>query len=305
MNSLFTCSWLKNIDPHKPITEQQWLDFAATWMTKLVSENVTITEGRGPSADPRYARLMGLSSVRQLAGTMTPRYFATKVIKQLEQDHKGTPIDKITDEDLQSAMNLVANISRKLATRSDVKIDTQKTADAPAAKEKVKKGATGFETLQLNLPPDAKFTFEEETPLGYGLYTTLKDGLKYRVTLKDHNGAPLTLNQIQQGNVASVVVTEPAVKQTVAAPTLDSMDAPKVTREKPVMDFPGEEKGDFSGPDPEDTAYGKDEEEDDKKPEQKKKSSTAVDKDLKEAYRQKMRSFYLSEEYNRYGRLSR
>lgn len=248
MNSLYTCSWQKNV---VPLTEEEFISKA----TLVINE-----EGpgkKGKAADPRYARLMGLGSVRELAGTMTPRYFATKVIRQLEADHPGKAIDEISDEDLLSAMNLVSNLSRKLATRPDIKMTTQKREEMPKAEEKVKKGKDAFETLTLNLDPGTKLEFQEDTPSGLGVYTAEKDGLKYRVALKEFDGKPLKVSDLKKDNVASLVVTEPSSKQTVEAPTVGDIEAPKVQREKPVADFPAEGEGDFSGPDPEDIAVGK------------------------------------------------
>ena len=176
MNSLFTCSWQKNVTP---INESAWVNDASLILNEAGPGK------RGKAADPRYARLMGLGSVRELAGTMTPRYFATKVIRQLEADHPGKPIDEISDDDLLQAMNLVSNLSRKLAVRPDIKMTTQKTADVPKAEERVKKGKDAFETLNLNLDPDEELEFDEDLPSGYGVYTGEKDGLKYRVTVKE------------------------------------------------------------------------------------------------------------------------
>ena len=89
MNSLFTCSWQKNI---QPVNEQTWVDAVSKLLTEAAEDQSEMDLGdapmsktpgkRGKPADPRYARLMGLGSVRELAGTMTPRYFATKVIRQ-------------------------------------------------------------------------------------------------------------------------------------------------------------------------------------------------------------------------------
>lgn len=248
MNSLFTCSWQKNVTP---INENTWVDTASTLLNEAGPGK------RGRAADPRYARLMGLGSVRELAGTMTPRYFATKVIRQLEKDHPGKPIDEISDDDLLSAMNLVSNISRKLSTRPDIKMGTAKVEDLPKSEEKVKKGKDAFETLNLNLDPEVELKFEEDTPAGYGVYTGEKDGLKYRVTLKEFDGKPITVKDLKKDNLASLVVTDPRKKETVEAPTVGDLDAPRVSREKPVADFPAEGEGDFSTPDPEDIAMGK------------------------------------------------
>ena len=216
-----------------------------------------LDEARGKKADPKYARLMGMKDVRGLAGTMTPRYFATKVLKQLEKDHPDKAIEDITDDQIQSAMNMVANLSRKLETRGDIKIGTQKLVDQPSAKQKLKKGETGFDTLNLNLEPETELTFQEETPMGHGLYTAVKDGLKYRVAVRNATGRPIKLKDLGKDAVVSVVVTEPSKMETISGPSVDDIGAPKYNREKPVADFPAEAGGDFSGPDPEEEVYGR------------------------------------------------
>ena len=74
MNSLFTSSWAKNVKPNA----------IALWnheFKEIVNEGT-----RGRAAHPAYAKLMGMQSVKNLKGTMTPRYFATKVLKQLEKE---------------------------------------------------------------------------------------------------------------------------------------------------------------------------------------------------------------------------
>lgn len=329
MNSLFTCSWQKNVNP---INEQTWIEIASQILTEAAGEggaeapageaDAKTPGKRGKPADPRYARMMGMQSVKELAGTMTPRYFATKVLRQLEQDYPDKKIEDITDDEIQSAMNLVANISRKLATRSDIKLSTAKASDMPKAEEKLKKGKTGFETLNLNLTPDTDLTFEDESPMGHGIYTTVKDGLKYRVAVKNASGKPMKLSQLTPDSVASVVVVEPAKKEMVSAPTVGDLEAPKVPREKPVADFPAEGEGDFSGPDPEDLARGKayemdeddDEDEDKKKKKEEdcewasnpetvvvKKSPKAINKMMKEAYNKKLQNRFNHERRNTLG----
>jgi hypothetical protein len=245
MNSLFTSSWAKNV---KPSAEALW---------DLQAKELLAEAKKGRVGDPRYSKLMGMQSVKELKGTMTPRYFVTKVLKHLEQNHPDKKLEDLGDKDIESAMNLVANVSRKLVTNPDVKFSTAKAEDV---KEKLKKGKTGFETLNLNLDPETVFKFHEESPLGYEVYTVEKDGLKYRVTLKQSDGNPVKLSDITSDNVASVVVVQPSQTQTVSVPTLDDMESPKISQEKPVADFPPGDSGDFSGPDPEELAYGKDDE---------------------------------------------
>lgn len=250
MNSLFTCSWAKNVSP---INEQAWINEANQLLTEEGGK-------RGKTAAPEYARLMGLSDVRKLAGTMTPRYFATKVIRQLAKDHPGVQISDVSDEDLLKAMNLVANLSRKLATKGDIQLSTTKLSDVPSSKERVKMGGNAFETLNLNLTPETKFEFDKETPMGYHLFKTSNDGLNYNVTIKTDSVKPFALKDLEPGSVASLQVTEPSKKETVSLPAADEGSAPKIEREKLVADFPPGGAGDFEGPDPEDVAHGRESE---------------------------------------------
>lgn len=274
MNGLFTCSWQKNVTPS---IKSAWVDDASMLLNEAGPGK------RGKAADPRYARLMGLGSVRELAGTMTPRYFATKVIRKLEADHPGKPIDEISDDDLLKAMNLVSNLSRKLAVRPDIKMTTQKTADVPKAEEKVKKGKDAFETLHLNLDPDTKLDFVEDLPSGYGVYTGEKDGLNYRVTVKEFDGKPMKVKDLAKDNLASLIVTDPKVKQrSDPAQVEGDIDLPGIPREKPVLDFPAEGEGDFSGPDPEDV-YGATEEEPEPPRRARKSRASTETEDEKEA----------------------
>ena len=251
MNSLYTCSWGKNV---APLYNEDW---AAS-----VFDIITEAKGkRGKEAAPGYARLMSLKDIKNLAGTMTPRYFATKVLKQLSQDHPEVDIKDITEDDLLSAMNLVAQLSRKLQMRGDITLSTDK-GDASASPSQVQKGDTPFDTLNLNIDPEAMLTFDKETPAGYSTYIVNKNGLKYNVTLKVADGQPVKLKDLDKDNVASLQVTNPKQKETVSLPTAGDTDAPKIEREKLVADFPGGKEDDFSGPDPEDVAHGRKAEDD-------------------------------------------
>ena len=255
MNSLFTCSWQKNVNP---ITEQGWIKDVSRILAEAADDQSELDLGNEPTVKksgkkgkkpkPEYERIMGLSSVRNLVGTMTPRYFATKVIDQLSVDHPGKKINEITDEELLAAMNQVSRLSRNLANRPDIQFGTEKVVDKP--KPEIKKGKDAFETLNMNLEPGTKLEFEKDTPVGLGLYTTIQNGLKYRVALKEFDGKPINVKDVSKDNIASLVVTDPKSPQTVEGPTLGELEAPKVRREKPVADFPAEGEGDFSGPDP-------------------------------------------------------
>jgi hypothetical protein len=198
-----------------------------------------VEEARGKKiADPIRAKLMGMEDIRDLKGTMTPRYFATKVIRFLQKENPELDLENLSNDDIQNAINVVANVSKPLAQRSDIKITTRERG---SAKEGLKKGDTGFETLQLNLGDDT--TLKSEGEVGSNdLYSVVSDGLKYRVTLNKFKGTKINLDDISQDDVVSVVIVKPSEVETVDkfAGEIDLG-----TREKLVADFPeGEEDDD-------------------------------------------------------------
>ena len=100
---------------------------------KIIMEDTSkyIEEARGKKIDdPLRAKLMGMEDIRSLKGTMTPRYFATKVIRHLQSEYPELDIDDLTNDDIQNAINVVANISKPLATRSDIQITTRERGAA-------------------------------------------------------------------------------------------------------------------------------------------------------------------------------
>ena len=197
-----------------------------------------VEEARGKKiVDPLRAKLMGMEDIRDLKGTMTPRYFATKVIRYLQKENPEVDLENLTDGDIQNAINIMANVSKPLATRPDVKITTRERG---AAKQGLKKGDTGFETLQLNLGGDT--TLKSEGGVGENdLYTVVSDGLKYRVTLNSFKGQKLNLDDISKDDIVSVVIVKPSETEKVDkfGGEIEMGD-----REKLVADFPeGEEDG--------------------------------------------------------------
>lgn len=197
-----------------------------------------VQEVRGKKiADPLRAKLMGMEDIRDLKGTMTPRYFATKIIRFLQRENPEIGIEDLSDDDIQNAINVVANVSKPLASRPDVKITTRERG---AAKEGLKKGDTGFETLQLNLGGDTVLKSEGEVG-NNDLYTVVSDGLKYRVTLNKFKGTKINLDDITQGDVVSVVIVKPSETEAVDK---FAGEIELGQREKLVADFPeGEEEG--------------------------------------------------------------
>jgi hypothetical protein len=125
----------------------------------------------------------------------------------------------------------MANVSKPLATRPDVKITTRERG---AAKEGLKKGDSGFETLQLNLGGDT--ILNSEGGVGENdLYTVVSDGLKYRVTLNSFKGQKLNLDDISKDDIVSVVIVKPSETEKVDkfGGEIEMGD-----REKLVADFP-------------------------------------------------------------------
>ena len=132
MNSLYTSSWAKNVAPNKD----------ALWnheFKEIVNEGT-----RGRAAHPAYAKLMGMQSVKNLKGTMTPRYFATKVLKQLEKEHPEEKIEdiiaNITDEDITSMMNVAAQMSRKLQMKPEMTFSATKAEKTAPINQRFQKG---------------------------------------------------------------------------------------------------------------------------------------------------------------------
>ena len=191
-----------------------------------------VEEARGKKiADPIRAKLMGMEDIRDLKGTMTPRYFATKVIRFLQKENPELDLENLSDDDIQNAINVVSNVSKPLASRPDLKITTRERG---AAKEGLKKGDTGFETLQLNLGSDT--TLKSEGEVGQNdLYSVVSDGLKYRVTLNKFKGTKINLDDIDQDDVVSVVIVKPSEVEAVDK-FAGEIDLGQ--REKLVADFP-------------------------------------------------------------------
>jgi len=212
-----------------------------SWMTRpIINENTQVSElneARGKKiADPLRAKLMGMEDIRALKGTMTPRYFATKVIRFLQKNYPELDISNLSDDDIQKAINVVAQVSRPLVQKPDVKITTRERG---AAESGLQRGDTGFETLKLNLGDNAVLKSEGEVGEN-DLYTVVKDGLKYRVTLNKFKGQKLNLDDISQDDVVSVVVVKPSEMETVDK---FAGEVELGQREKLVADYPeGEEE---------------------------------------------------------------
>jgi hypothetical protein len=219
-----------------------------TWNNKkIIVENTArymvgqdfdiVEEARGKKiADPLRAKLMGMEDIRALKGTMTPRYFATKVIRFLQKNYPELDISNLSDDDIQKAINVVAQVSKPLSQKPDVKITTRERG---AAEGGLQRGDTGFETLKLNLGDNAVLKSEGEVGKN-DLYTVVKDGLKYRVTLNKFKGQKLNLDDISQDDVVSVVVVKPSEMETVDK---FAGEVELGQREKLVADYPeGEEE---------------------------------------------------------------
>ena len=148
-----------------------------------------LEEARGKKiSDPMRAKLMGMEDIRGLKGTMTPRYFATKVMRYLQRNHPNVDLDQLSDEDLQKAINIVSMTSKPLMGK-EKKVTMRPVG---SAEKELKKGDTGFETLQLNLDDEAKLSHDGDVG-GNELYTVEHNGLKYRVLGDDADSFKLKI----------------------------------------------------------------------------------------------------------------
>ena len=232
-----------------------------------------------------------------------PKDFLEKLGKDLEEyneiKHKigDTEVDNIT-----AFLNNLAGFretrgvkqgeepKEKYGTAKDI----QAAVTAGPAKERVKKGKTGYETVTLNLDPETSLTFDEDSPAGLPIYTTIKDGLKYRITLKDADGRPVKVSSLNPQNIASVVVTEPHGKENVQIPSPNELEnIGTVERERSVHDNPPFPPDDYSTIDPEDKAYGReheiDEDEDEENLPMNIKSVTPGGKSVLKSYLKNLR----------------
>ena len=208
---------------------------------KIINENTNnymddidydyIEEARGKKiADPLRAKLMGMEDIRDLKGTMTPRYFATKVMRYLQRNHPDTDLADISNEVIQDAIKIVSITSKPLmGTGKEIT-----TREVGSAAKDLKRGDSGFETLFLNLDDDAQLSHDGDVG-GNELYSIESNGLKYRVTLNDFVGTKVNLNDISKGDVVSVVIVKPREYEAVDK-LADEIDLGK--REKLVADFP-------------------------------------------------------------------
>ena len=254
---------------------------------KIINENTNnyvdgidydyIEEARGKKiADPMRAKLKGMEDIRGLKGTMTPRYFATKVMRYLQRNHPDTDLEQLSDEDLQKAINIVSMTSKPLMGQ-ERKVTTRPVGSAV---KDLKKGDTGFETLFLNLDDDATLSHDGDVG-GNELYSIENNGLKYRVTVNKFQGTKLNLNDLDKDNVVSVVIVKPREYEAVDK-LAGEIDLGQ--REKLVADFPeGEEDYNFL-PDeaPEDDQMGVMEPEDEDAEFDAKKSDLDKDGEISE-----------------------
>ena len=208
---------------------------------KIINENTNsymddidydyIEEARGKKiADPLRAKLMGMEDIRDLKGTMTPRYFATKVMRYLQRNHPDTDLAELSDDKIQDAIKIVSITSKPLmGTGKQIT-----TREVGSAARDLKRGDSGFETLFLNLDDDAELSHDGDVG-GNELYSIESNGLKYRVTLNDFVGTKVNLNDISKDDVVSVVIVKPREYEAVDK-LADEIDLGK--REKLVADFP-------------------------------------------------------------------
>ena len=202
-----------------------------------------------------------------------PKDFFEKLGKDFEEfnqiKHKigDTEVDNVT-----AFLNNLAGFREgrgvKPGEEPKVKYPTPKEIQtaviAGPAKDRVKKGSNSYETITMNLDPETTLNFDEDSPAGFPIYTAIKDGLKYRITLKDADGKPIKVGSLSPENIASVVVTEPHAKQQVQIPSPNELEnIGSIEREKSVYDNPPFPSEDYSTIDPEDKVYGRENELDD------------------------------------------
>ena len=74
-----------------------------------------VEEARGKKiSDPLRAKLMGMQDIRNLKGTMTPRYFATKVIRYLQKQSPELDIESLSDDDNSYKLRLESELMEKV-----------------------------------------------------------------------------------------------------------------------------------------------------------------------------------------------
>ena len=264
MNSLFTSSWAKNVKPNA----------IALWnheFKEIVNEGT-----RGRAAHPAYAKLMGMQSVKNLKGTMTPRYFATKVLKQLEKEHPEEKIEdiiaNITDEDITSMMNVAAQMSRKLQMKPELTFNATKAEKSIPTSQRFEKGEGPVDTLQKNISPETHFRYINDVG-DNTVYSASHNGLRFRVTVKHGAGESMSLNDLLHAHVISLQIEDPESETTVEGPQTDETRETTLgshKRDKLVADYPHEgNKGneDWNEPDPEETG-GKNAKRDDEEDEE-------------------------------------
>jgi len=250
MNSLFTSSWAKNV---KPNANALWNE----QFKELIKEGT-----RGREAHPAYKKLMGMKSVQELKGKFTPRYFVTKVLRQIEKEHPNEKIEdviaSITDEDITNMMNLAAQMSRKLETKPELKFGAEKADKKAPITQRFEKGKDQIDTLKKNLDDSAEFHYVNDVG-DNTVYSTKHKGLNFRVTVKNGTGESMSLGDILRSHVLSLQVEDPSSETTVEGPQTDPDWESKLgshKRHKLVADYPhegGKEGEDWNEPDPEET----------------------------------------------------
>jgi len=240
MNSLFSSSWVKNV---KPDTETAWNHE----FKEIVNEGT-----RGRAAAPHYAKLMGMQSVKDLKGTMTPRYFATKVLRQLQKEHPGEKIEDIiatvTDDDIQKLMNVAAASIKNLQNRPDIKFSTGVATAKPSAEERFVRGLNASDTLKRNISAETPFEYQKDVGEN-SVYTAMHNGLRFRVTVKNGTGKPMSLKDIENAQILSLQVEDPSGTTTVEGPE----EKGSFKRNKLAADYPHEKGEDWNEPDVEET----------------------------------------------------
>lgn len=293
MNSLYSCSWVKNTtllkensDKFDLLVESQISTILKSVMRKMNAAGVGIPY--------RDSRLFFYSFLRDVHPELIPDDFKARfenkkpsgaevnsLVGQIVMDEKlpkdfaeklGDEFHDYSEKEIKVGDKTIDNLTFFLTMLSSFrdKPKTPKNKPKPTQQEIIsriktgkvesgfKKGDNAYETLNLNLSPDENLTFSDELVVSGAVYVKQKGDLKYRVTLKDFEGDEIKVSNISPENIVSLVVTKPSQKQRVQGPQGTGMPEFPRFEEKPVADYPptfGREI-DFEGPDPSDLAYG-------------------------------------------------
>jgi hypothetical protein len=291
MNSLYSCSWVKNTTLLKENSDKFDL-LVESQISTILKSVVRKMSAAGVGTAYRDSRLFFYSFLRDMYPELVPddfkeRYENVKpsaaavnalvghivTNEKLPKDFAeklGDEFHDYTEKEIKVGDKKIDNLTFFLTMLSSFrdKPKNPKNKPKPTQQEIIsrikagkpessfKKGDNAYETLTLNLSPDENLTFAEQGMGDSTVYTVQKGDLKYRVTLKSFEGDEIQVSDISPDNIASLVVTKPTETRKVEGPQIGEPSFVDV--EKPVADYPpfSDSDLDFSGPDPSELAYG-------------------------------------------------